>query len=151
MDESKIFEAVIKPKLPIDLGWTREAPPPAVLSLGYPCAAWWHDANRLQVLSAVEVVSDPGQPSLGPEYHLSISAENVFGKKVRCSSADALWVLGQFDLTDAKEDNHVPSGIVRNFWRPVADPLSGFDCPCVDEEPSMPEDKGDFVWRGVRK
>lgn len=142
------LQSILKPKRPSGLGWTQEAPPPAVLSLGYPCAAWWHDANRLQVLSAVEVASDPGQPSLGPEYHVSISAETALGK-VRCSSADALWVLGQFDLTDAKEDNHVPGGIVRNFWRPVADSLSGYECPCVAEEPAIREDKGDFIWRGI--
>lgn len=143
-----MVESIIKPKRPTGPGWTQDRPPPAVLNLGYPIEVWWHGANCLQAFSAVEVAHDPGQPSLGPEYHLSISRENHQGK-VRCSSADALWVLAQFDLIDAKEDNHVPNGIVRNFWRPVADNLSGYECPCVGDEPAMREDKGDFIWRGV--
>lgn len=67
----------------------------------------------------------------------------------RCTSAEASFVLHHFGLEDAREDNHVPSGMVRNFWRPVNDNLSGYECPCVDEEPAMREDKGDFIWRGV--
>ena len=42
-----------------------------------------------------------------------------------------------------------PNGCVRNFWRPVADHLSGYECPCVEHEPAMVEDKGDYVWRGL--
>ncbi|AHC47973.1 hypothetical protein AX27061_3513 [Achromobacter xylosoxidans NBRC 15126 = ATCC 27061] len=58
-------------------------------------------------------------------------------------------MLDEFDLIDANEDNHVPSGRVRNFWRPVADRWAGYECPCQENEPAMREDKGDFVWRGV--
>jgi hypothetical protein len=92
------------------------------------------------------VANEPGQPELGPEYHLSVSLSGA-----RCSAADALFVLAAFELTDAKEDNHVPSGRVRNFWRPVADKLSAYECPCVDDEPAIREDKGDFIWRGVTR
>ena len=28
-----------------------------------------------------------------------------------------------------REDNHVPGGFVRNFWRPVADRFSGYGHP----------------------
>jgi hypothetical protein len=106
---------------------------------------WAHDASKLGVISAVEVASEaPGLPALGPAYHLSVSR---FGQ--RCTSADALWVLAQFDLVDAKEDNHVPGGQVRNFWRYVADNLSGHECACVDVEPEIREDRGDYVWRGA--
>ncbi len=45
-------------------------------------------------------------------------------------------------------NNHVPSGIARNFWRPVNESLVGKVCPCQDSEPTMVEDKGSFVWRG---
>lgn len=114
--------------------------------MGYPVQAWVHQDARLFVLSAVEVAEDPRQPGHGPDYHLSVSR---FGE--RCSSADALWVLEQFDLLDAREDNHVPSGAVRNFWRPVADNLSGYECPCVEDEPAIVEDKGDYIWRGVTR
>lgn len=138
--------AVIKPKRPIGPGWRR------IVGVQLPAAmldphheVWAHDANGLGVISAVEVASEaPGLPPLGPAYHLSVSA---FGK--RCSSADAVWVLAQFDLIDAKEDNHVPSGKVRNFWRYVADHLSGHECACVGAEPEIREDKGDYVWRGA--
>lgn len=142
-----MIESVIKPKRPHGIGWSRYREwkmPPELAALGFPTEAWTHTATGMFVLSAVEVTSEPGKPSLGPEYHLSISANGQ-----RCSSADAVWVLGQFDLVDALEDNHVPSGRVRNFWRPVADNLSGYECPCVDQEPAIREDKGDFVWRGI--
>lgn len=140
------MKSIVQPKRPTGAGWQRVAGwlcPPALLELGYPIEAWRHGSG-LFALTAVEVAEEPGKPSLGPEYHLSISKDGE-----RCTSADALWVLGQFGLTDAKEDNHVPSGRVRNFWRPVADKLSGYECPCVDEEPNVREDKGDYVWRGV--
>jgi len=115
--------------------------------MGYPVEAWEHVQNGLFVLSAVEVATQPGKVDLGPEYHISISA---MGNR-RCSSADALWVLAQFDLIDALEDNHVPGGFVRNFWRPVADRFSGYECACVATEPAIVEDKGDFVWRGITR
>jgi hypothetical protein len=138
--------SIIQPKLPTGPGWRRATwwvCPPQLAELGYPVEAWEH-VDGLFALSALEVAHDPGQPDLGPEYHLSVSLNGQ-----RCSAADALWALGQFDLADAKEDNHVPSGRVRNFWRPVADSLSGYECACVDDEPAILEDKGDFVWRGV--
>jgi len=141
------FESVIKPKRPSGPGWQQTndwAPPAQLLELGYPVEAWMHPTNGLFVLSAVEKTSEPGKPDLGPEYHISVSANGN-----RCTSADAVWVLAQFDCMDAKEDNHVPSGRVRNFWRPVADHLSGYECPCVDVEPNIVEDKGDFIWRGI--
>lgn len=139
-------ESIIKPKTPTGPGWVRIKNPAArhLDSLGFPHATWHHAENNLMAISALEVAADPGRPSLGPEYHLSVSACGM-----RCSAADALWVLAAFGLEDAKEDNHVPSGKVRNFWRPVADNLSGYECHCVDEEPAIREDKGDYVWRGI--
>ncbi|GAB1836995.1 hypothetical protein U2261_19075 [Achromobacter xylosoxidans] len=140
--------SIIQPKRPKGAGWTevpRSAIPARILAFGFPIAAWLHEASGLYVLSAVEVaVPEPGEPALGPEYHLSVSLSGE-----RCSAADAAWVLDEFDLIDAKEDNHVPSGRVRNFWRPVADRWAGYECPCQENEPAMREDKGDFVWRGV--
>jgi hypothetical protein len=52
-------------------------------------------------------------------------------------------------MQDSDEDNHVPGGFVRNFWKPVAEKLIGHVCPCKDNEPEMAENKGDFVWRGI--
>jgi hypothetical protein len=135
--------SIIRPKRPSAPGW-RQVPVKGLPLVGdYEC--WANDEAGLGVISAVEVAAEhAGQTPLGPAYHLSVSA---FGQ--RCSSADALWVLAQFDLSDAKEDNHVPGGKVRNFWRYVADHLSGHQCGCVDEEPAIREDRGDYVWRGV--
>ena len=145
-----VVDSIIQPKRPTGRGWTRATwwqCPPGLAELDYPVESWEHKANWLFVLSAVEKVKpEPGEVDVGPEYHLSISAYGA-----RCSTADAVWVLGQFDLADATEDNHVPSGVVRNFWRPVADNLSGFECPCQESEPAIREDKGDFVWRGVTR
>lgn len=141
-------ESIIKPKRPTGPGWSAArwwVCPPQLRELGYPVEPWQHSSGMF-VLSAVEVAVDPGQPALGPEYHLSVSRNGA-----RCTLAEALWVLAAFDLADAKEDNHVPSGKVRNFWRPVADRLSGYECPCVDAEPAISEDKGDFVWRGITR
>ena len=117
-----MIEWIIKPKRPSGPGWRQiKGVPLPIDKEGYPYEVWAHDANRLSVISAVEAAAEaPGVAPLGPVYHVSVS---MFGQ--RCSSADATWVLGQFDLTDAKEDNHVPNGRVRNFWRYVADGLSG--------------------------
>lgn len=142
--------SAIKPKSPVTPGWTRATGwdcPQILKKLGYPVVAWLHRSSGLFVMSAVEVAQpEPGQPSLGPEYHLIVSKNGH-----RCSSGEAVMALIAFDLRDAKEDNHVPHGLVRNFWRPVADNLSGYECPCTDREPAMLEDKGDYVWRGVTK
>lgn len=141
------MNSVIQPKRPIVQNWRRAtgwACPPQLAELGYPVEAWEHPSAGLFCLSAVEVAHEPGKPALGPEYHLSVSMNGQ-----RCTAADALFALASFGLEDAKEDNHVPSGRVRNFWRPVADNLSGYECPCVDDEPAIREDKGDYIWRGV--
>lgn len=138
-------QSAVAPRRPAADGWTRIHGVRLPLEeLGFPYEIWMHRESGLGVINALEVAVDPGQPSLGPEWHLSVSLGGE-----RCTSDDAQWVLGQFDLTDAKEDNHVPSGRVRNFWRPVADPLAGIECKCVDDEPAVREDKGDYVWRGV--
>jgi len=141
------MHSVIQPKRPIVQNWKRVAGwkcPPQLAELGYPVEAWEHPSSGLFCLSALEVAHDPGKPALGPEYHLSVSMNGQ-----RCTAADALFALASFGLEDSKEDNHVPSGRVRNFWRPVADSLSGYECPCVADEPAIREDKGDYVWRGV--
>ncbi len=140
-------ESVIKPKRPKGKGWIEKQTLNQEFNFGFPHAAFAHQETGLFCISAVEVAdTEPGKQPLGPEYHLSISKH---GK--RCTSQEAKWALRQFGLEDAEEDNHVPNGFVRNFWRPVADRLSGYQCPCKAHEPAMREDKGDFVWRGVTR
>jgi hypothetical protein len=141
-----MFESIIKPKAPKVLGaqtsgWIELEND---ITTGYPLRTFGHIHSGIKVLSAVEVAKDEGQPDLGAEYHISISKNGR-----RCDSAEAAFVLHHFDCEDAKEDNHVPHGIARNFWRPVADHLSGYECPCVNEEPAIVEDKGDYIWRGT--
>lgn len=141
---------IIKPKRPIGPGWRQCQPPPAWVTLGFAGESWQHAEHRLNVISAVEVADDGDGIDKGPEYHISISLQAFDGSTARCSRADAIWVLGQFDLLEAEEDNHVPNGLVRNFWRPVTDKLVGLECACKDAEPAMVEDKGDFIWRGTK-
>jgi hypothetical protein len=137
---------IVKVLTPKGEGW-REIPMDKRYSLGFPSRAFIHKSN-LAVISAVEVASEPGMDK-GFEYHISISKQFSNGTAKRCDSNEAKWVLNQFGLDGAEEDNHVPHGIVRNFWRPVADRLVGIECPCKEEEPEVREDKGDFVWRPV--
>lgn len=132
--------SVIRPKEPRSDQWIELDSP---IDTGFSLKVFQHPEG-FTAFSAVEAMED--EPEIGPEYHLSISKN-----RGRCTSAEALFVLAQFGLEDAKEDNHVPNGVVRNFWRPVNDKLSGYECPCKDKEPAMIEDKGDFVWRGATK
>lgn len=143
-----MFNSLISPKRPKG-AWLHVVNPNAgpLDAMGYPHVSWLHKETGLFAISAVEVMTpEEGELEIGPEYHLSISMSGQ-----RCSTSDALFVLNAFDLLNAMEDNHVPSGRVRNFWMPVADRLSGYECPCTNAEPAMIEDKGDFVWRGITK
>lgn len=140
--------SVISPKRPIGPDWEAvkgqaEAAIKRAMATSYPVDIWVHRERRLLVLSALEVVKDPRDIERGPEYHLSVS--RLSGR--RCSSEEARYALAQFDLSEAEEDNHVPHGFVRNFWRPVNDNLVGLECPCKESEPTIREEKGDFVWR----
>lgn len=153
-----MIRSIIAPLVPIGADWHAVEVPPTLRRSGYPASAWIGplDAARyVQVLSAVEVTRDPGQPDVGAEYHLSISCRRTDPKAdrgpERIDSNDARAILAQFGLDGWTEDNHTPGGMVRNFWRPVADPLVGWTCKCVDDEPAVREDGGDFVWRGVTR
>ena len=140
-------QCIIKPLKPNGDGWT-ELPFDQRYSLGFPGRAFFFKARGLAVISAVEVATDKDQIERGFEYHLSVSRQTIIGTS-RCDSEDAKWVLGQFGLEGAEEDNHVPFGKVRNFWRPVASPLVGLECKCKESEPAIIEDKGDYIWRGT--
>lgn len=116
----------------------------------YPLERWLEYGSDITVLSAVEVAVDKDGHSNGPEYHLSISRATWPNGRYTPSRVDtnmAKWVLAEFGLDGAEEDNHVPHGVVRNFWRPVASGLVGKECPCKAEEVVIKEMKGDFVWR----
>lgn len=135
--------SIVPVLIPAGPGW-EEVPINQKYSMGFPIRAFIHRESGLSVLSAVEVMADENK---GPEYHVSISKQSRIKGPSRCDSNEAKWVLEQFKLAGAEEDNHVPSGMVRNFWRTVAEPLIGLECPCKESEPVIREDKGDFIWR----
>lgn len=134
--------AIVQCLRPKGWGWTEEEA--HLPNSPFPARAFRHH-HGFFVISAVEVMDEI--PSKGPEYHLSMSRHSKAGAVRRCDSNDARWILEQFGLDGAEEDNHVPFGKVRNFWRPVADPLVGLECECKAAEPAIVEDKGDFIWR----
>lgn len=139
------MESIIKPKAPrLNNGWRLLPEVDKRFTIGYEGFAYRHIDSGILIISAVEVVVDKDSIERGPEYHISISKSN----QQRCSSSEAGWVLNQLGLEGAEEDNHVPNGFVRNFWRPVAEKLIGIECACKESEPVMKLDKGDFVWRG---
>lgn len=135
--------SILKLKRPSGPGWVELPPPPAFATLGYPSALWFFPEAEITVISAIEVAKDKDDTDRGPEYHISISK---LGQR-RCDFNEALFVVNAFDMVGAEEDNHVPHGFVRNFWRPVADGLVGLECGCKEKEPEIREDKGDFIWR----
>jgi hypothetical protein len=141
-----MVESVIKPLRPNGDPWVRMPDLPPQYTFGYECEVWKNTSLNLGVMSAVEVASDKDGIDRGPEYHISISKHDR-GQPRRCSLAEALFVLRAFGLEGAEEDNHVPHGVVRNFWRTVAEPMIGLECACKADEPAIVEDKGDFVWR----
>jgi hypothetical protein len=116
---------------------------------GYPLERWIEMGADLSILSGVEVVEEKGKERYRePEYHLSMV--QMFYNPYRVGRVDtniARWVLAQFGLDHATEDNHLPGGQARNFWRPVAGHLVGRECPCVATEVEIRENKGDYVWR----
>lgn len=116
----------------------------------YPLERWLEYGSDVVVLSAVEVAVDKDGSSNGPEYHLSVSRTTWPNGRYTPTRVDtnlAKWVLAEFGLDGAEEDNHVPHGVVRNFWRPVASGLIGKECKCKAEEVVIKEMKGDFIWR----
>lgn len=139
-----MVESIIKPLRPKTSGWRALPSPPSWVTLGYAGETWVHLATRIYVISAVEVAVDDDGVERGPEYHVSISRNGG-----RCSTQAARDVLRQFGADGAEEDNHVPSGIVRNFWLPVAEALIGQECACKADEPAVREDRGDYIWRAA--
>lgn len=104
---------------------------------------YYSHPDGFTAISALEVATGILRNKAIPQYHLSIA--KVPGR--RCSSQDAKFILKQFGMSDALEDNHVPFGFSRNFWLPVDESKIGIECSCVEDEPAIVEDKGDFVWR----
>lgn len=140
-------DIIIKPLSPLNpREWFCHGDVRAMLRSPFAVFCWDHHVHRLRVLSSVEPILEGGITN--PQYHLSISAEGTPGRPAPASAAQALWVVGQFGMEGGEEDNHVPDGVVRNWWRPVADRLVGKECECFELE--NVQVVGDFVRRPLR-
>ena len=135
---------IIKALKPENKEWLPLSPPSLAIE-PIDVSAWFHK-DGFYCISAVESVIPEGETSARPEYHLSFTRQSLRGI-LRVDSNDAQWILSQFGLEGWFEDNHVPFGKARNFWRPVNENLVGQICACVDDEPAIKENKGDYVWR----
>lgn len=142
---------IVQPLRPRGDGWEQwEVDVSRWPSKPYAIERWYNRGQEVQVMSAIEMILPEGAREGRPEYHISVSGlRHGAPDFYRCSDSRARWALKQFGLEGWFEDNHVPGGRVRNYWRPVADPVVGEVCPCVDEEPAMLEMKGDYIWRGT--
>jgi len=112
-----------------------------VVNLGYPGERYISKYGHA-VITAVEVAEDDHRESLGPEYHISVSKNGE-----RIPADEVPLILKLFDMEGSDEDNHVPGGKARNFWKPVANKYSEFVCSCKENETAIIE--GDYVWRHV--
>ena len=143
LDLSRNTSNIIKPKQPI-LGSRWVFTGPINIDPKFDSYSYSHP-DGFVVISAMVVADGIITNEPMPQYHLTISKKGAR----RCSSADAKFILKQFGMEFSLEDNHVQSGFVRNFWMPVAQDWVGKECDCIDSEPAIVEDKGDFIWRGV--
>jgi len=139
-----VAPSIITPLQPSGDGWVMTPPPKMLVAPN--AVEIWKYRERFAVISSVEMAEAEGPDSpLELHYHVSMSGPN----RTRIDSNDARWVLSQFGMDGAEEDNHVPHGFVRNFWRPVNENRVGIECACKEDKPALRENKGDFVWRPV--
>lgn len=139
-----VAPSIVRPLQPKGGGW-QQFPVPQMPMEPNAVELWMH-REGFAVISSVEMAEAEGPDSpLELHYHVSISKRN----KTRADSNDARWILSHFSMDGAEEDNHVPNGFVRNFWRPVNENRVGIECACKEDEPAIREDKGDFIWRPV--
>lgn len=109
-------------------------------------ASWLHEASGVRVLSTTELIDGRGL-----EWHVSVSLYTG-AKPTRAGRYAMRLVRKAFGMEAADEDNHVPNGIVRNLWLPIADIGA---CECVETERPIVEavnehadERGDdYVWR----
>lgn len=134
---------------PLNLaGWVRWIIPPGNdLKHVAGVELWFNESHMVLVASAVESIAGESMQAR-PEYHLSVSRRVRNRQEAyRCNADTARWAIRQFGFDGAEEDNHVPHGKVRNFFRPIAWNAVGQACICKATEPKIAEDKGDYVWR----
>lgn len=140
---------IIQPLAPSGPDWLPYGDVRATLRSAYPVTAWENRVLKLFVMSAVEVATDTDRISRGPEYHISVSKQIHRGLPTRCSREEGEFVLREFGHLDGwEEDNHIPNGQVRNYWRAVAENMIGRKCACKESEHLVVE--GDFEHRPLQ-
>lgn len=129
-----MIDSIIAPKRPLEAeSWVCTSKPAFATEV-------WDHPEGVRVISAVENAAELAFLPATPHYHISISFNQG-----RIEADFAQVVLQLFGMDDAEEDNHVPDGIARNYWMPVAVRNIGKDCICKSTEPAIVE--GDYVWR----
>jgi hypothetical protein len=142
---------ILTPFRPITRGWVEWPTDLSVFpgSKPYVLERYYNRGQELQVMTSIEVVEQDDHSPPRPEYHLSVSGlKHLAALPHRVCESTARWALKQFGFDGFTEDNHAPHGLVRNYWRPVADQFAGQVCACVKDEPTIKEMQGDYVWRG---
>lgn len=93
----------------------------------------WENAMNVIAISSIHEIDGK------PQYHVSFSDRGV---RIAQGWMEAL--LKQWQIEDFEEDNHVPNGQVRNYWKPFDPELK--ECQCKQTEVPH-EEEGGYVWR----
>lgn len=149
LPELTIDNIIVKPLRPKDqINWSLVRSDLSIL--GIPAELWiYNNAPFLKVISAVEPVGTGHGEDRSLHYHVSISRGHYGQYPLRATSNQAKQAVIAFGIQDGEEDNHVPDGVVRNFFMSVNEEVRGIPCECVGTEIEMSLDKGDFIWRPV--
>lgn len=94
--------------------WLEVKVPQSVADFGYPVEAWLHRWSGYEVFSAVLSAADGGVDPIGGDYFLSVSIPAPEGPR-RIGDDDALWVLRQFGLQEAREVDCALKSQARHF------------------------------------
>lgn len=105
---------------------------------------WWHARERLLVVSSAPVAEFRGE--LRPQWQVSASKVFVGGHERRPTDDEVAFVLREFRIVGAEEDNHMP-GLARHFWM-LCDLAPGDEmgCECKEGEETVVEPDG-FKWQ----
>lgn len=105
-----------------------------------------HALIPLRVLSSVDWVGET-EGGNGWEYHVSVSRRTKTFRQRVASDDVVKMALEAFGMTEAREDNHVPNGVVRNFWLPVDGRPPHCDCETTEAPHPMGDGTTSAVWR----
>lgn len=135
-----------RPLAPVSSTWRQVTGPSGLPMIAGATAItlWEHRANRLRVLSTVELAEYPdGSGKVGPQFHLSI-VRFAGGKLSRPGGVRVRFVATAFRVPRIEVDNHHP-GNAQHLWCPV-DPAHRVDCECKVGETTITEPDG-YKWQ----